>query len=147
MTRDFFNKWLRLVRYEWLRLVRYEWLRLVHYGWLRLVRYGWLRFAAIVMALSNAIIALLEAHHYMINITIIKDLPTRILYQYLVKIWTENLYYVTDGLAGLEFCDHEPEDSDTGTLSNLSKLFDRRLGRKYPVFHEQSRQARRRRKI
>jgi hypothetical protein len=61
------------------------------------------------IALSNAIISLYEAHHYMVNITMIKNLPAKILYLYLVKMWTESLYYVTDGLAGLEFCDNDPE--------------------------------------
>jgi hypothetical protein len=61
------------------------------------------------IALSHAIISLFDAHHYMVNITMIKDLPAKILYQYLVKMWTESLDYVTDGLAGLEFCDNDPE--------------------------------------
>ncbi|MDR1881872.1 MAG: hypothetical protein LBR26_03715 [Prevotella sp.] len=61
------------------------------------------------IALSNAIIELLDAHRYVLNITMIKGLPARILYQYLVRMWTENLYYVINGLAGLEFCDNDPE--------------------------------------
>ncbi|GHT66467.1 hypothetical protein AGMMS50239_27970 [Bacteroidia bacterium] len=61
------------------------------------------------IALSNAITELLDAHRYMLNITMIKDLPASVLYQYLVKMWTESLYYVTDGLAGLEFCEDDPE--------------------------------------
>jgi hypothetical protein len=61
------------------------------------------------IALSNAITELLDAHRYILNITMIKDLPASVLYQYLVKMWTESLYYVTDGLAGLEFCDNDPE--------------------------------------
>jgi hypothetical protein len=61
------------------------------------------------IALSNAITSLYDAHRYILNITMIKDLPASVLYQYLVKMWTESLYYVTDGLAGLEFCDNDPE--------------------------------------
>ncbi|GHT12599.1 hypothetical protein FACS189426_16240 [Bacteroidia bacterium] len=61
------------------------------------------------IALSNAITALYDAHRYILNITMIKDLPASVLYQYLVKMWTESLYYVTDGLAGLEFCEDDPE--------------------------------------
>jgi hypothetical protein len=60
-------------------------------------------------AISNAIIALLDIHHYIINITMIKGLPAKILYQYLVKMWTERLPYISHGLAGLEFCDNDPE--------------------------------------
>jgi hypothetical protein len=61
-------------------------------------------------ALSHAIISLLDAHRYIVNITMIKDLPAKVLYQYLIKMWTKDIFYCNSGLAGLEFCDDDPEN-------------------------------------
>ena len=61
-------------------------------------------------ALNKAIISLLEAHRYMVNITAIKGLPANILYRYFVKQWVKEVYYAKDGLLGLEFCDDNPEE-------------------------------------
>jgi hypothetical protein len=63
-----------------------------------------------INALNEAIMSLLEAHNYAINITTIKNLPAHILYQYFVKQWTTKVWYDTHGLTGLEFCDYNPEE-------------------------------------
>jgi len=62
-----------------------------------------------INAINDAILSLLDSHHYIVNITMIKDLPAKNLYQYFVKQWVEKIYYVTAGLLGLEFCDNNPE--------------------------------------
>jgi hypothetical protein len=63
-----------------------------------------------INVLNDAIQSLLYSHNYMVNITMLKDLPAQNLYQYLVKQWTEKIPYVTSGLLGLEFCDYNPEE-------------------------------------
>jgi hypothetical protein len=63
-----------------------------------------------INALNEAFMSLLDVHHYIVNITMIKNLPPHILYQYFVKQWTEKVFYTTSGLLGLEFCDNNPEE-------------------------------------
>jgi hypothetical protein len=61
-----------------------------------------------LVALSDAIIALLDAHRYIVHVAMMEGVPKNVLYQRLIRIWTKDTYYCTSGLMGLDSCDPDP---------------------------------------
>jgi len=63
-----------------------------------------------ILDLVNAIIALLEANRYVINLP--ERLPIECKYQKLLDKWTEEIWHFENGLNGLSFCPEETDNCD-----------------------------------
>ena len=63
-----------------------------------------------IQELVDAIIILLEANKYVVNLP--KRLPVEQKYQKLLDKWTEEIWYIKNGLYGLNFCPEETDGCD-----------------------------------